>query len=111
MKGKIKMLCYYNSKTAVKCGINSAMIAGYLWIVSEKYGKIHNNKKWLRCSEKMLTAVFPFLGRTAVHNAVKRLENSGIVIRKRYNENPFDRTFSFAFTDYGAKLMEEEKEW
>ncbi len=101
------MNCKYSEKTAIKCGINSALIAGYLWDNMAENGAEHHSMEWIRCGKKSICAVFPFMGVKAVGNALKRLVRAGILKRAEYNDSRFDRTASYAFTEYGSVLMEE----
>ena len=56
------MNCKYSEKTAIKCGINSALIAGYLWDNMVENGAEHHSMEWIRCGKKSICAVFPFMG-------------------------------------------------
>lgn len=102
------MICHYNNNIAISCGINSALLSGYLWSETKKQAKTVHGKSWCRCAQKKMMAVYPFLGKYAVSNAIKRLENAGIIVRAEHNESAFDRTLSYAFTSYGQALMEEQ---
>lgn len=50
------------------------------------------------------------MGKKAVSNALKKLVTAGIIKKCEYNDNSFDRTSSYAFTEYGKALMSEEEE-
>ena len=102
------MTINYSMKMATRFGINSALIASHLYDVRKTEGKVHQKKTWVRCSQKTLTAVFPFLGKSAVANALKRLTNHGILLKCEYNDSRFDHTLSYSFTDYGKAMMEEK---
>lgn len=104
------MVCHYNNKMASKCGINSALIAGYVWHNLRKDGKTYDNKVWVRAGRKKLMAVFPFMGEKAIGKALKRLEKADIIIKQEHNDSSFDRTLSFAFTTYGKTLMEGDEQ-
>lgn len=104
------MTVTYSTKMATRYGINSAIIASHLYNARETEGKEHQKKLWVRCSHKTLTAVFPFLGKTAVANALKRLTNHGLLLKYEYNDSRFDHTLSYSFTDYGTAMMEESDE-
>lgn len=105
------MICHYNNKIAIRCGINSALIAGYFWYDLKDNGRSNDNKLWVRASRKKLMAVFPFMRERAVGNALKRLLKSDIIIKQEFNDSSFDRTLSFAFTTYGKSLMEENEKY
>ena len=101
------MTLAYSTKMATRFGINSAIIAAHLYNAMETEGREHQKRNWVRCSHKTFTAVFPFLGKSAVSNALKRLVNHGVLLKYEYNESRFDRTLSYSFTDYGRAMMED----
>ena len=103
------MICHYNNKIAIQCGIKSALIAGYFWYALKE--KENNNKRWVRASRKKLMAIFPFMGEKAVGNALKRLQKADIITKQELNVSPFDRTLSFAFSTYGKSLMEDSERY
>ena len=95
---------------ATRFGINTALVAAYLFSEMKKNGREAHERRWVRCARKTLTAVYPFLGEKAVSNALKRLTKHGILLKYEYNDSRFDRTLSFSFTDYGRTLMEEYRD-
>ena len=102
------MTCYYSDKIAARYGINSALVAGFMWNEIKENGTECQGKEWIRCSQNTLCVVFPFMGKKAVSNALKRLLKTGILKKSEYNESCFDRTASYAFTEYGEAFMSEE---
>ena len=57
----------YENEVAVKCGINAAVIADYLWNLKEnhRFGKgksaYRYGKVWVRCSQPMITSEIRYL--------------------------------------------------
>ena len=101
------MTITYSTKMASCFGINTALVAAYLYQEMKTKGKVAHERRWVRCSRKTLTAIFPFMGEKAVANALKRLTLYGLLLKYEYNDSRFDRTLSFSFTDYGKAMMEE----
>ena len=101
------MTITYSTKIATKFGINTALVAAYLYQEIGPRGFEVHKKRWVRCARKTLMAVYPFLGERAVGNALKRLTKYGLLLKHEYNDSRFDRTLSFSFTDYGKAMMEE----
>lgn len=99
------MTCKYSNIIAENCGINSALIAGYLYEQQKEKGFILWGKLWYRCSVNNFTAVFPFMGKGAVYGALKRLRHKGYILRTEHNKSRFDRTKSYAFTPLGTSVM------
>ena len=97
---------------AVKCGINAAVVAEILWDLQRcefRKGKIvyrHGNR-WCRCSQRMITVICPALSVHMVKDAIKALRETGIIRKECFNEDKFDHTNWYAFTEYGTRLMNE----
>ena len=100
------MICQYSNEIALQCGINAALIAGYIWQEQKTDGTLKDKKRWVRAGRKKLMAVFPFMCECAVGNAMNKLVKAGIVFRRVINNCSFDITLSAAFTTYGISLME-----
>ena len=104
------MTITYSTKMATRFGINIALVAAYLYKEMQTNGKEAHERRWVRCSRRKLTAVYPFMGEKAVANALKRLTVYGLLLKYEYNDSRFDRTLSFSFTDYGKAMMEEHND-
>ena len=67
----------YENEVAVKCGINAAVIADYLWNLKEnhRFGKgksaYRYGKVWVRCSQPMITSEIRYLTIDMVKGAIK----------------------------------------
>lgn len=100
------MICHYSNEIAFQCGINAALIAGYIWQEQKTDGTLKDKKRWIRAGRKKLMAVFPFMHEGTVGSALNKLVKAGIIFRREINNCSFDRTLSAAFTTYGISLME-----
>ena len=103
------MLCMYSDKISILCGINAALIAGYIWNESKENAIQLQGRNWFRCSKRSLCVVFPYMGEKAVSNALKKLVSAGILKKCECNYSSFDRTASYAFTEIGEAFMTEEE--
>ena len=72
-------MCVFRVNVARLCGLNAAVIAEYLW-------QLYNNDM--------------------VKDAVKVLRDNNIIRKGCFNENKFDHTNWYTFTDFGMKVME-----
>lgn len=99
------MVCNYSNTVAMKHGINSALIAGYISNEIFKTGVVIDNRPWVRVTQKCLTAVFPFMGEKAVRSAVRRLRKANIVTVKQFKKSEFDHGNFYTFTDYGYRVL------
>lgn len=102
------MICKYNDTISIKHGINAALISEYLWKEVKNNGTCFENRNWIRCGQKRIMGVFPFLGECATRTALRKLLKSGIIIRTEHNKSKFDRTYSYSFTNYGRAIMRGE---
>ncbi len=103
------MNCNYNSKIAVKLGVNSALAADYLYTAMKTESIRREKKDWVKCSGVKLSAVYPHMKRRAASGALKRLVENGVLIRQAINKRVFDSTFFYSFTEYGKTLIEPER--
>ncbi len=98
------MHCFYNSKIAVKAGVNSALIADHLWATMSTSKFKRENRMWLKFSAPMVSALFPHMKRSAAAGALKRLVDNGILVRRAFDKRQFDHTYYYSFTNYGEQL-------
>ena len=104
------MMVLLRKNIALYCNINAAIIAAYLWDQLENQHrtsemKFKYKRRWVRCSQLMMTGEFPFMTKHMVKDAVDLLIEKNILRKDHFNESRFDRTNWYTFTDYGRKLM------
>lgn len=102
----------FRNAIAVKCGINAAIVAEILWDFQRcdfRKGKTvyRYGNRWCRCSQPMITAICPCLTIHKAKGAIKTLLKMGVIRKERFNEDKFDHTNWYAFTEYGTRLMNE----
>ena len=97
---------------ALTCGVNAAIIADHLW--EELAWQTMQNKAverhgyyWCRCSYQMMTVEHPYLSIHMVRDAVEVLQRNNIIRKGCFNENKFDHTNWYTFTEYGEQMMNE----
>lgn len=101
------MTVTYSTKMATKLGINAALVAAYMHYQLKFSASEHHNRLWMRCPYDRIRVEFPFMGKHAVGSALKKLTKNGVLLKHEYNVSRFDRTLSYAFTEYGKAMMEE----
>ena len=102
----------FRNNIAMHCGVNAAIVAEHLWylLMNEASGDdaFHRHGSyWCRCSALMMTGEFPFMSLHMVKDAIKVLKKKNIIRKGCFNENKFDHTSWYTFTDYGVRMMEE----
>lgn len=97
----------FNEDVAVMCGLKEAVLASYLWELISidddsmyRYGRL-----WTRISQRSLSVHLPFLSEKAISRAARKLQEKGIIAIDEFNSSKFDRTYSYAFTEFGDELM------
>ena len=55
----------------------------------------------------MMTGYFPFMTRPMIRSAIGVLVDNRVIKKGCFNQNRFDKTNWYTFTDYGSYLMKE----
>ena len=104
-------MCKFRVRIARQCGVSAAVIAEHLWYLyeNEACGNeecYYHGAFWVRKSALMMTGEFPFLSEDMVRQAIKILWENNIIRKGCFNEDKFDHTNWYTFTDYGVRVME-----
>lgn len=90
-------------------GVNAAIILGSIrhWCKKNSAnGKhYHDGRYWSYNSTKAFCEMYPYLGRSAIDNALKKLEDGGYILIGNYNKTKYDRTRWYSITDEGLALF------
>lgn len=102
----------FRRNIAVTCGVNAAIIADHLWEelalqAMQKEAIERHGRYWCRCSYQMMTVDHPYLSIHMVRDAVEALQKNNIIRKGCFNENRFDHTNWYTFTEYGEQMMNE----
>lgn len=108
-------MCLFKENIAIRYGVNAAIVAQFLWDNLDPQSnsgrlRFFSDEKWCRCSILMIGAHYPFLTRSMVENALNVLVRSYVLKKGCFNENRFDKTNWYAFTEFGQYLMRKEGE-
>jgi len=101
----------FRNNVAQQFGIIPAIVAEHLWYLylNEASGDgthCHHGRYWCRCSQMNLVSEFPFLTRHMVQGAIAVLKKKDLIRSGCFNEDRFDHTGWYTFTDYGVSVME-----
>ena len=105
-------MIYFRNAVALKCGINAAIVAEIIWDLQKcefRNGKTtyRYGSRWCRCSQPMITLICPCLSIHMAKDAVRALRETGIIKVDCFNDDKFDHTSWYTFTEYGKRLMSE----
>lgn len=66
----------------------------------------HDGKYWTYNTLQAYTDIFPYFSIKQIRKIIDNLISSGILMKGNYNENPYNRTSWYAFTDEGLVMLE-----
>lgn len=100
---------FFDVDIATKYGVNAAIILNNLrfWIDHNKAnGKhFHEGRFWTYNTVAAFEELFPYMGRKQIANALKKLEEAGLILTGNYNQIAYDRTKWYALTDAAEALL------
>ena len=98
----------FNKDIARDYGLRESVIATFLWdLLDRDLESIERNGRvWTRISQRMITVALPFMSVDMARRSLKKLTEEGIIMREVFNDDKFDHTHWYTFTDYGSEMME-----
>lgn len=100
---------YLSAEVAKKCGVNASLLITniYFWCEHNKTNNInyHEGRYWTYNSMKAFSQQFPYLTRRQIEVALKKLEDSGLIITGNFNKVAFDRTKWYTVSEKGIALL------
>lgn len=103
----------FSTELAKKYGIEEAILIHHFqhWITHNK--KLNRNFKegrtWSYQTQKEMAAWFPYLKLETIKYTLENLVKAGVLIRKKLNKNPIDKTWWYAFEDEDLFVGENSK--
>ena len=100
----------FQVELAMEYGIEEAiLIENFVhWIQKNKANNkhYHNGRYWTYNSAKAFAEQFPYMNESKIKRIVSRLVETGVLMKGNYNENQYDRTCWYAFTDKGFAIVQ-----
>lgn len=100
---------HFDIDIAEKYGVNAAIILNnmYFWIKKNEANNVnfYDGCYWTYNSVKAFCDLFPYLSKSQITTALKRLEAAGVIKTGNYNKSAYDRTTWYAFTEMGNELL------
>lgn len=98
---------YFNVHIATELGIPAAVMLSHFmfWCEKNKANRKHEHDGlyWTYNSVSAFEELFPYLSRSSIKSAIKKLEDAGYLVSGNFNKSAYDRTKWYAVTD---KAME-----
>ena len=104
---------HFDVSLAIKYGMVEAVIINHFqyWIEANRANdrNFHDGRYWTFNSMKAFSEIFPYLSESKIRNALKRLQDEGIIVTGNYNKLAYDRTLWYAFSDFGESILQNYK--
>lgn len=101
---------HFDTAIACKFGMLEAVIINHFefWLEhNEKNGRnFYDGRYWTFNSMRAFAEIFPYASERKIRNALKHLEEEGILITGNYNKSTYDRTLWYAFSDLGKSILQ-----
>ena len=101
----------FNVDVAKEVGVNAAILLQSIkwWCLKNKANDkhCHDGLYWTYNSVKAWQELYPYLGKSAIDSALKKLEERGFIKVGNYNKSAYDRTKWYAITDDGLRLFDD----
>ncbi len=100
---------HFDIKLACKYGILEAILLNHFryWIqLNEANNKnYYEGRYWTFNSMKAFTQIFPYISEKKIRNALKHLQEEGLIMTGNFNKSTYDRTLWYAFTDLAYSIL------
>src|ERR1035441_8630385 len=95
---------------AKEYGVNAAIVLGYIGDKIQRSKHFYEGRQWYYETLDSLAERYPYLGRTAIHEAIQRLtSNNGPLVVGNYNKKCYDRTKWYAFRNVQTAQLLKKK--
>lgn len=104
------MIHCFDANLAKEFGIEEAIFIDKLvgWIQYNRANGLnyHDGKTWTFNSARAYADIFPYMTPSKIKRAIANLVEKGVVVKGNYNENQYDRTCWYSFTEEGLALVQ-----
>lgn len=99
----------FDTDIAEKYGLEASIILNniYYWVQHNEANEqnFYDGHYWTFNSVKAFNEIFPYISERKIRNALKSLEDEGILITGNYNKVAYDRTKWYAITEKGKCIL------
>ena len=100
---------HFDVEIAEKYGMIEAVLLNHFeyWIeLNRANGKnFYDGRFWTFNSMKAFSEIFPYLTEKKIRNALKHLQDEGLILTGNYNKSAYDRTLWYAFSDLAESIF------
>ena len=100
---------HFDVDLAVKYGVTEAIILNHFeyWIELNKSNEknYYEGRYWTFNSMKAFSEIFPYLSLKKIRNALKHLQDEGLILTGNFNRSSYDRTLWYAFSDLAESIL------
>lgn len=100
---------HFDVDLAVIYGVTEAILLNHLeyWIEQNRANgrNFFEGRYWTFNSNKAMKEIFPYLSDKKIRNALKHLQDEGIILTGNFNKLAYDRTLWYAFTEKGESIL------
>lgn len=94
---------------AEKYGIVEAILINHFeyWIELNRTNdrNFYEGRYWTFNSMKAFIEIFPYLSEKKIRNALKHLQDEGLILTGNFNRSSYDRTLWYAFSDLAESIL------
>ena len=100
---------HFDVDLAVKYGVTEAIILNHFeyWIELNKSNEknYYEGRYWTFNSMKAVSEIFPYPYPKKIRNALKHLQDEGLILTGNFNRSAYDRTLWYAFSDLAESIL------
>lgn len=104
---------HFNVEVACRYGMLEAVLLNHLefWLKKNEANErnFYDGRYWTYNSVKALQKLFPYVSEHKIRNALKRLEDDGVIMTGNYNKSSYDRTMWYSISDKGFSILQNYK--
>ena len=103
-------LHFFNPNVAVSVGVKAAILFQNIayWVAKNEANEqnYYDGRYWTYSSRTAFKKLFPYLSEKEIRNALKKLEDAGMIVTGEYNKSAYDRTKWYSITEYGYSVLQ-----
>ena len=82
----------------------------FFWVEKNKKNKRHfyDGRYWTYNTLDAMAGLFPYLTKSTIHRALKRMAEEGLILKGNYNKSGYDRTVWYSLSDAAEPFFKEK---